>query len=186
MWDVGEELHPVSNRNFMYPSELPTIVCMTWKLCAGNKMRGKEQLCFWSWQKLLSCRNGRVRQDADKQDQLLMASCFHNGSRFQLYLNPNKIGKLLSLVIHHSGSSSQLPKAPPLLSAWINQTFAMSQSLRANKFRPSGNLPRYEGNSIPAQGMAVFLEKNGQEFKICSSPNEVLWQGMKSRAAGTM
>lgn len=86
---VFPDLYPVSNRDFRHPSVLPTTVPAVWLECSGQSVKWEG-----SWQKLQACRSRRARQDADKQDQPMRASCFHDGSRSQLLPNHHKPGKV--------------------------------------------------------------------------------------------
>lgn len=99
---VFPELYPVSNRDFRHPSVLSTTVPAVWLGCSGQSMKWEG-----SWQKLQACRSRRARHDADKQDQPMMASCFHNGRRSQLLPNHHKPGKL-----------PRSPYPPPSVPGW--------------------------------------------------------------------
>lgn len=148
---VFPDLYPVSNRDFRHPSVLPTTVPAVWLECSGQSVKWEG-----SWQKLQACRSRRARQDADKQDQPMRASCFHNGSRFQLLPNHHKPGKVpfhgSSTISAWQGSSSQFPIAVPLRPAhccvWTSWPL-LWVSLQGQK---SG------GNSTLAHGRAAFLE----------------------------
>lgn len=167
---VFPEPCPVSNRDVRHPSRLPAVPAV-WLGSSGQSMK-------WEGRSSCAAELGRRCCLAGAGEQTSkIGPWWHLASMTAADLNSSQITiSQGSLSFHGSttlgpwqGSSSQLPRVPPLHPARccvrISWPFAVTQSSRANNFRPSGNLPKSGGNSTPAQGMAVFLEKNGQKYK---------------------